>query len=97
MIRILLAVLAVIAVPFVIYFLYDLARRGPDGTGVRNPKDWEQASVLNLGFAGLFLSTALVIWLVATGSGSRDGTYSPARIEGFNPPEATPERSLVED
>jgi len=57
MIRILLAVLAVIAVPFVIYFLYDLARRGPDGTGVRNPKDWE----------------------------------------GFNPPEATPERSLVED
>jgi len=88
MIRILLAALAMIAVPFVIYFLYDLAR---SGSGARNPKDWERDSVLNLGLVGLFLAALAIFGVVATGGGSRDGTYTPARIEngklidgGFN-------------
>ena len=91
MIRMLLAALALIAVPFVIYFLYDLARSGPDGRGARNPRDWERDSVLNLGFVGLFLATLVIISVISTGGGSRDGTYTPARIEngklidgGFN-------------
>ena len=91
MIRILIAMLAMIAVPFVIYFIYDLARGGQDGTGARNPADWERDSVLNLGFVGLFLAFLAVLALVSTGSGQRDGTYTPARIEngklidgGFN-------------
>ena len=91
MIRILLAILAMLAVPFVIYFLYDLLRGGRDGTGAQNPRDWERDSVINLGFVGLFPSFLVVIALITTGSGSQDGTYTPARIEngklidgGFN-------------
>ena len=91
MIRILLAALAMIAVPFVIYFLYDLVRGGPEGSGARNPKDWERESVLNLGLVGLFLAALAIVGVVATGGGSHDGTYTPARIEngklidgGFN-------------
>ena len=104
MIRMLLAALAMIAVPFVIYFFYDLARRGPDGNGARNPKDWERDSVLNLGFVGLFLAAVAIIGVVATGGGSREGTYIPVRIEngklidgGFNKIDSTPERSLAQD
>ncbi len=91
MIRILIAALAMIAVPFVIYFLFDLARGGPQGEGARNPKDWERESVLNLGLVGLFLAALAIVGVVATGGGSADGTYTPARIEngklidgGFN-------------
>jgi len=69
MIRMLLAALAMIAVPFIIYFLYELARGGPDGAGARNPRDWERDSVLNLGFVGLFLATLVIISVVTTGGG----------------------------
>ena len=104
MIRILLAVLAMVAVPFLIYFLHDLVRGGPDGKGVRNPKDWERDSVLSIGFVGLFLATLTVIAVVTTGGGSREGSYTPARIEngklidgGFNQRDSSPERSLTLD
>ena len=100
MIRIILVSLALLAVPFIVYFIYDLARSGPDGRGARNPKDWERDSVLNLGFAGLFLGFVGVVAIVATGGGSSDGTYTAARIEngklidgGFNQPDGTPEQS----
>ena len=98
MIRILIVSLALLAVPFVVYFIYEIARAGPDGKGARNPKDWERDSVLNLGLAGLFLIFVGVVAVVATGDGSRDGTYTAARIEngklidgGFNKPESVPE------
>ena len=101
MIRIILVSLALLAVPFVIYFLYELARGGPDGTGARRPKDWERDSVLNLGFVGLFLVFAGIVTVLVLGSGSRDGKYVPARIEngklidgGFNASGDTLEQSV---
>jgi len=91
MIRIILVSLALLAVPFVVYFLFELARGGPDGTGARKPKDWERDSVLNLGFVGLFLAFAGIVTVLVIGSGSHDGKYTPARVEngklidgGFN-------------
>lgn len=81
MIRILLVTLALAAVPFLIYLIYDIARRGPDGLGARNPKDWEKDSVLNMGFAGLLLAVLGLIGVLAFGGGSDEGTYEPARIE----------------
>jgi len=94
MIRMLILMLALLAVPFVVYFLYDIARRGPDGQGPRNPRDWERDSVLNLGFVGLFLAAVAIAFVLVTGGGSRDGVYIPARIEngklidgGFTPAE----------
>jgi len=103
MIRIILVSLALLAVPFVVYFIYDLARSGPDGTGARNPRDWERDSVLNLGFIGLFLGFVGVVLIVATGGGSSDGTYTPARIEngklidgGFNQSNRAPEQSATD-
>jgi len=100
MIRIILVSLALLAVPFLVYLLYEIARAGPDGKGARNPKDWERDSVLNLAFAGLFLVFVGVVAIVATGGGSRDGTYTAARIEngklidgGFNLPDGASESS----
>ena len=93
MIRIVLVIIALLAVPFVVYFLYDLARRGPDGRGAPSPKDWEEDRILNLGLAGLALAVVGMVAVLAFGGGSRDGEYFPARIEngklidgGFNEP-----------
>lgn len=98
MIRMVVVTLLLMAVPFVVYFLYDLARRGPDGMGARAPKDWEKDSVLNLGFAGLALGTIGLVWILVVGQGVREGEYTPARIEngklidgGFNLPENDPD------
>jgi hypothetical protein len=92
-----LVILALLAVPFVVYFLYDLARRGPDGRGTPSPKDWEQDHVVNLGLAGLALAVVGMVVLLMFSGGSRDGIYYPARIEngklidgGFNEPDGTP-------
>lgn len=91
MIRIVLLTLALMAVPFLVYGLYEIIRSGPDGTGARSPRDWERDSMLNLGFVGLALGVAGIVFVLATSGGSRDGTYTPARIEngklidgGFN-------------
>ncbi len=100
MIRILIVSLALLAVPFLVYFIYEIARAGPDGKGARSPRDWERDSMLNLGFAGLFLVFIGIVTVVATGGGTKDGTYSPARIEngklidgGFNEPGSAQESS----
>lgn len=81
MIRLVLVSLAMMAVPFIVYGIFEIVRSGPDGQGPRSPRDWERGSVLNLGFAGLALMVAALVFLIATDGGSRDGTYVPARIE----------------
>jgi len=100
MIRILLVTLALAVVPFLIYLFYDIARRGPDGRGARSPKDWEKDSVLNLGFAGLFLAVLGLVGVLAFGGESGGGVYEPARIENgklidgrFNTDKSDPERN----
>jgi hypothetical protein len=81
MIRVVLVSLAMLAVPFIVYAIFEIVRQGPDGKGPRSPRDWERDSVLNLGFVGLALMVGALVYLIATDEGSRDGIYVPPRIE----------------
>lgn len=82
MIRMVLILIALMAVPFAIYFFYLLARSGPSGDGTAaKPWDWQRDSVINLGFIGLFLATVGLIAVLFMGGEAKDGKYTPARIE----------------
>ena len=72
--------------------------------GARHPKDWEKDSVLNLGFAGLFLAVIGIVGILAFGGEPHKGLYEPARIENgklidgrFNGDKSGPERNAASE
>lgn len=82
MVRILLATLFLMAIPFVVYAIYETLRRGPDGLGARRPAAWESETVTRLGLGGCALAIVgfLALWGLEN-AGPKDGRYEPARYE----------------